>query len=122
MILAGDRGIGMMTAAYTLFAKQGNPILLLFVTFSIFISGVVFPVAILPPAIRLVADALPLTYSLQALRLTMLNGASLQLIVPLMEYMAVACAITVPLGPYLFRRAFNYVRKELSPATDRTTI
>ncbi len=112
LILASNGGIGMMAAAYTLFAKQGNPISLFFSTFSIFISGVVFPVTMLPPSIRLVADALPLTYGLQALRLSMLNGASAQSVAPLIEYLVVACTITIPLGLYLFRRAFNFVRKE----------
>ncbi|MCL5253366.1 MAG: ABC transporter permease [Candidatus Thermoplasmatota archaeon] len=112
LILASNGGIGMMAAAYTLFAKQGNPISLFFSTFSIFISGVVFPVTILPPSIRVIAYALPLTYGLEALRYTMLDGATIQSIMPLIEYLGAACAVTIPLGLYLFRRAFNFVRNE----------
>lgn len=112
LILASNGGIGMMAAAYTLFAKQGNPISLFFSTFSIFISGVVFPVTILPASVRAIAYALPLTYGLEALRFTMLDASSVSTILPLIEYLGIACIVTLPLGLYLFRRAFNFVRNQ----------
>jgi ABC-2 type transport system permease protein len=112
LVLASNVGIGMMAAAYTLFAKQGNPISLFFSTFSVFISGAVFPVTLLPAAIRYISYAIPLTWGLVALRMTMLQGASLQLVSSYTVYLAVACLITIPLGLYAFRRAFDFVRRQ----------
>lgn len=112
LMLASNAGIGMMAAAYTLFAKQGNPISLFFSTFSVFISGVVFPITVLPFAVRLISYAIPLTWGLVALRMTMLQGAPFHLVVNYILYLSAACLITIPLGLYTFRRAFNYVRRQ----------
>jgi len=112
LIIMSNAGIGMMAASYTLFAKRGNPISLFFGTFSTFISGVVFPVTVLPLPLRFVSYALPLTWGLDALRFSMLSGYTVQAILPYLEYLSLACLITVPLGFLLFRKAFNYVRRE----------
>ncbi|MEM3851459.1 MAG: ABC transporter permease [Methanomassiliicoccales archaeon] len=112
LTLASNAGIGMMAAAYTLFAKQGNPISLFFSTFSVFISGVVFPVTVLPFALRIVSYAIPLTWGLVGLRLAMLNAAALPALLPYVEYLGIACAISLPLGFLLFRAAFNFVRRQ----------
>jgi len=42
----------------------------------------------------------------------MLQGASLQLVSSYTVYLAVACLITIPLGLYAFRRAFDFVRRQ----------
>lgn len=45
----------------------------------IFLSGVVYPVSAMPPALRLVARALPLTYTVEGLRLAFVGGPPLAL-------------------------------------------
>ena len=75
--LAAFAALGMFSAASTLVLKRGDPVLWLVATLSWLLGGVFFPVALLPPALQRAAAFLPITHALDALRATLLNGATI---------------------------------------------
>lgn len=103
-------GIGMISAGMILAFKQGDPINWLFVTFTGLLSGVFFPVEVLPPMLKSVAFVLPTTYALVALRETLILNASLSSVSLHVAVMALFSLLTVPVGFVLFRWGFNKAR------------
>ncbi len=117
LLAVSSTGLSLVAAAFILWTKQGNPVALFFATFTQFFAGVLFPVAALPSGIQWLANTVPLTFGLDALRPTLLNGASLASVAPALGWMAVYAAITIPLGLWLFGRALRLTKIEGTVAT-----
>jgi ABC-2 type transport system permease protein len=75
LTVAAYFGLGMLSAAFLLVFKQGNPINLFFGQLAALLSGVYFPVEVLPDWLRAVAAFIPLTYALDVARAAVLGGA-----------------------------------------------
>ena len=76
LTVAAYFGLGMLSAAFLLVFKQGNPINLFFGQLAGLLSGVYFPVEVLPDWLRAVAAFIPLTYALDVARAAVLGGAA----------------------------------------------
>ncbi|MEE8640738.1 MAG: ABC transporter permease [bacterium] len=76
LTVAAYFGLGMLSAAFLLVFKQGNPINLFFGQLAVLLSGVYFPVEVLPDWLRAVAAFIPLTYALDVARSAVLGGAA----------------------------------------------
>jgi ABC-2 type transport system permease protein len=70
-------GLGVLSASYMLVFKRGNPAKWLFLGVSGVVSGVMYPVAVLPTPLRWVARLVPVTYSLEGMRAAILGHASM---------------------------------------------
>jgi ABC-2 type transport system permease protein len=70
-------GMGILSAAYLLLFKRGNPAKWLLLSVSSVAGGMLFPVSILPDWLQMVAHFNPVTYALDAMRAVLLDGASL---------------------------------------------
>lgn len=112
MLMASTFGISMMSAAVVMVTKQGNPISFFFSTFTTLMSGTVFPVTVLPYAVRLVSYALPLTWALDGLRLALLDSASIPQLAHYIAIMGLFDAVTIPLGVGLYKLCYDYVRRK----------
>ncbi|MBM3319530.1 MAG: ABC transporter permease [Candidatus Eisenbacteria bacterium] len=66
--------LGLLAAAFILVLKRGNPVNWFFTSLSRLLGGVYFPVAILPEWLQHVAKIIPLTYSLEGMRMALLSG------------------------------------------------
>jgi ABC-2 type transport system permease protein len=75
--IASFSGIGIISAAFVMVLKKGDPISWLFGGVSTLLAGVFYPVSVLPDWLEPLSRILPLTYALDAMRLTMLQGYSL---------------------------------------------
>jgi ABC-2 type transport system permease protein len=75
--LGAFAAVGLLSAAFALVVKRGDPLLWLFGALSWLLAGVFFPVEMLPPTLQQASRLFPLTYALDALRATLLNGAGL---------------------------------------------
>lgn len=111
-LIASTFGLASLSGAFTMIIKQGNPVSFFFSTFTTLMSGTVFPVAVLPLALRYVSYALPLTWALNGLRDSMLMGASISSIWNIMAALLIFDVILVPLGIFSFRMAFRHARKK----------
>ena len=68
--------IGLFAAAVQVHTQRGGAVLWLLGSLLWLLTGVAFPVSVLPAWLRAVAALIPLKYSLHALRLALLQGAS----------------------------------------------
>jgi len=110
LLILSTLGLAFLSGAFTMIIKQGNPISFFFSTFTTLMTGVVFPVAVIPSFIRGVSYVLPLTWALETLRETMLEGASLPQVAFQLLILAIFDAILLPLGILAFKLAFKKAR------------
>jgi ABC-2 type transport system permease protein len=68
-------GLGILSASYMLLFMRGNPAKWLLLGLSGVLGGMMYPVSVLPHWLQELAWLLPITYSLQGLRLALLGGA-----------------------------------------------
>ncbi len=65
---------GIVSASFTLLFKRGDPFTWLLLGASGLLGGVFYPVAVLPPWLKAVAQFLPITYCLEGMRRALLAG------------------------------------------------
>lgn len=105
-------GIGILSAAIVLLIKRGDPIAWAMGSVSSLLAGVYFPIAVLPGWLESISQFLPLTYALNAMRLAMLQGASLgEVRVDLFALLGFSVVLT-PLALLAFRRALRRARMD----------
>jgi len=112
LLLLTSFGIAAMSGAVVMVTKQGNPIAFFFSTFTALMGNTVFPVTALPWYLKDLSYAIPLTWALQGLRGSLLEGLSFSGLSNIIYVMLVFTLITVPLGLYLYSKAFDKARKD----------
>ncbi len=68
--------LGVVSSSILIVVKRGDPINWFFTGISGILAGTMFPISVLPRWLQIVAQCLPLTHSLEALRRCLLTGAS----------------------------------------------
>ncbi len=108
--------IGILSASFIMVLKKGDPIAWAFGSFSGLLAGVYYPVGVLPDWLQAISRLIPLTYSLEGMRLALLQGYSIQeLWLNLVALLAFA-AVLLPLGLWSFRLAVRRAKMEGSLA------
>ena len=108
--------LGIMAASFTLLFKQGDPFTRLIALGSGLLSGMLFPVELMPTWLQYVAKVLPHTYAIEGMRLATLTGASTAELLPQLMVLGLYAAILVPVGFLVFERAIVRAKKEGSLA------
>jgi ABC-2 type transport system permease protein len=105
-------GIGMMTAVLPLISPEKG-VQLGFIAQGILlvVSGVYYPVDVLPGWMQAVAVISPATYALDGIRAAILDGAGVGAVWHDIWPLAVIGAIAVPLGLEVFRRGERYAKR-----------
>ncbi len=108
--------IGMISAAFIIVLKKGDPIAWVFGSLSTLLAGVYYPVSVLPDWLQGFSAALPLTYALDAARHAVLQGYSLYQV--RFDILSLLCfsAILIPLALFSFRFAVKKAKIEGSLA------
>jgi ABC-2 type transport system permease protein len=75
LVIAAFSGLGLLAAGTTMLVRRINPVAQIVGSLSFFLSGVMYPVSVLPRWLRAVGELLPLTHALAALRGALLVGA-----------------------------------------------
>jgi ABC-2 type transport system permease protein len=70
--------LGITSSSILILVKRGDPINWVFSSVSSLLAGTMFPIAVLPTWLRMVAFCLPLTHSLEAMRKCLLMGAPIR--------------------------------------------
>lgn len=99
--------IGIISAAFVLYFKKGDPIAWLISLFSGFLGSVYFPVEILPISIQKISFLIPVTYALDGLRRAILNGESLGMLVSQVTILFIFCLVLFPLSIFIFKYALR---------------
>jgi ABC-2 type transport system permease protein len=102
---------GVASAAFVLVFKRAEPLGWLVDVTLFMLAGVYFPVEVIPPALRVFAYLLPLSYALEGLRFALMRGASLD---ELWRYVLILLGFNVLLLPasvIALRWALAHVRR-----------
>ena len=104
-------GIGLMSAGIIMVTKKGDPVGWIFTTLTGLLSGVFYPVSVLPSYLRAISFVLPPTYAMHALRKALLVGASFHSVEKQIFILVAMSLVTVPAGILTFRWGFNEARR-----------
>jgi ABC-2 type transport system permease protein len=102
--------VGMISAAFIVVFKRGDPLLWLFGSGSWLLGGVMYPTDVLPHWLRPVAELLPITHALRGLRSTLLGGAPLATVASDLAFLAVFAAVVLPASVAVFEFGLRRAR------------
>jgi ABC-2 type transport system permease protein len=110
LVLASFVGLGLLTAGSTMLVRRTNPVGLLLGSLSYFVSGVMYPVTVLPGWLQTLGHLLPLTHALAVLRGGFLMGASPSAVRGNLVALAAFAAVLIPAGVATFGYALHRAR------------
>jgi ABC-2 type transport system permease protein len=105
-------GIGVLSAAFILYLKRGDPITYLVTSGSALLGGVLYPPEAMPPLLEWGSRLLPVTYGLRALRRALLLDAPWSDLWPDIWALILFAVVLLPLGILAFRVAIRKARQE----------
>jgi ABC-2 type transport system permease protein len=103
---------GVLSASAVMWLKRGDPLAWLLGGFGSIIGGAYFPIDVMPKWMQGVALLMPITYSLDALRQTMLRGHSVPMVARPLAILAGMVVVLLPLSVALFVAAVQKGRRE----------
>jgi ABC-2 type transport system permease protein len=110
LVLAAFIGLGLFTAGGTMLVRHTNPVAVIFGSLSVFLSGVLYPLSVLPAWLRAAGHLLPLTHVLIVLRGAFLTGASPAAVRGSLAALAIFAAVLIPAGTATFAYALRRAR------------
>ncbi len=110
--LVSFSSIGIIAASFVMVLKRGDPIAWFFNTLSGLLGGVYYPIDVMPGWMRWLAGWLPITYALQAMRLALLQGASIKSLLPQLLILAAFSLVLFPLSLLAFQYAVRRAKLE----------
>ncbi len=105
-------GIGILSAAFIIYLKRGDPITYVVSSASALFGGVFYPTEDMGRIVGFASKFLPITYALRALRRSLLTGAKFTDLIPDIAILALFAAVLVPIGALAFRLAVKKARQE----------
>ena len=110
LIIAAFSGLGLLAAATTMLVRRLNPVAMVIGSLSFFLSGVMYPVTVLPAWLRAVGQVLPLTHALAVLRGALLVGSSLGELRSSLLALLIFAGLLAPVGAAMFAFALRRAR------------
>lgn len=115
VLLAGSIsfiGFGIVAAILPLlFPEKGSQMTHVIISILLLVSGVYYPISVLPPALRFFATYSPATYVLEGTRAALLDGAPIPALWQSIAPLIVIGVIAIPGGLWLFRMAEKYAKR-----------
>ncbi len=105
-------GIGVMAAAFVMYFKRGEVLVMLISSASALLGGVFFPTGSLPGLIRPLSAVLPIAWTTDGVRRALLAGEGIGALVTHIQVLAIFAAVLLPLGLWIFRLALRAARRE----------
>jgi ABC-2 type transport system permease protein len=105
-------GIGMMTAVLPLISpEKGTQLGFVAQGVLLVVSGVYYPVSVLPEWMQWISVISPATYALDGLRDAIIDGAGVTAMWPDIWPLIIIGMVSIPLGLEVFRRGERYAKK-----------
>jgi ABC-2 type transport system permease protein len=104
--------LGIVSGAFILMFKKGTPINWFIYNFSRFLGGVFYPISVLPGWLQKLSYLLPITHSLEGIRLAMIQGRSLIDLKAQVLALLIFNAVLLPLSLLFFNLAFRIARRD----------
>ena len=103
--------LGIVSAAFILVWKRGDPLSLVISWASTLLAGVYYPVEVLPSWLRTAAAFFPLTHALEAFRAAVLNGASIRENAQSLAALGIFAIVLTPLALFAFSAAVAWSKR-----------
>jgi ABC-2 type transport system permease protein len=103
---------GVLSAAAIVWLKKGDPITWILGGFGTILGGAYFPVDVMPGWMQKLSFLVPVTYSLDALRLTMLKGGTIAAAAKPITVLAGMAILLLPASVAIFTAAVRKGRRE----------
>lgn len=103
--------LGLLSAAFVLVAKRGDPFSYLLDAASYLLSGVIYPVSVLPHWLRMAADLLPCTWALEGLRAAGLGHADIRQLLPTWGALLLFSAVLWPASAWALHAARSHIER-----------
>jgi len=110
LAIFANAGLGFINASFVLVTKRTSPLARLLDLVTNLLAGVYYPIEVLPYWLRAFGRLLPATYSLDALRRTMLQGASLIDVGQDLLALAGFTVVLLPIGFVAFHYAVRWAK------------
>src|SRR5262249_39461218 len=102
--------LGIFASGFIVLFKQGDPVTNAISGLSWLLSGVLYPREILPLWVQKAASFLPMTHTLESMRLALLTGATALELDGSIVYLGAFSAIGIPVAVMWFRWAVGRAR------------
>ena len=106
-------GFGIMAAVLPLlFPERGAQMTNVVQALLLLISGVYYPVTVMPGWVQTLAWLSPATYALEGIRQAILQGAPLRTLLDTMGLLLAMGVLAIPAGVWIFSRAERYAKRK----------
>jgi len=112
LTLLSSAGIGILTASFIVYFKRGDPINFLLSGATSLFGGGFFPVETLPPWLQVFSKWVPLYWSLEVVRGSLLQGKDLGQLRKELFVLAILTVTLLPLGVFASRFAIRRAKRE----------
>jgi len=102
---------GIVSAAFTIVFKRGDPVVMFISQIAYVFSGVFFPIAIFPAWLQVISYLLPFTYAIRALRGALMGGASLVDLALDVAILLGFAVVMIPLSIWALRYAIRRMKE-----------
>ena len=102
--------LGILAAALQLAIQKGSALVWLLGSGIWFMTGTLFPVAALPKPLQVAAELIPITHSLDGMRLALLQGANFAVLAPEIAILGVFSLILLPFSVLVFSYTLRRAR------------
>jgi ABC-2 type transport system permease protein len=110
LVIGAFSGLGLLAAGTTMLVRRLNPVAMIIGSLSFFLSGVLYPVSVLPTWLRALAQLLPLTHALTVLRGALLVGAGPAALADSFLALLAFAGVLAPVGAVVFAYALRRAR------------
>jgi ABC-2 type transport system permease protein len=105
-------GLGIMAAVLPLlYTERGAQMTYVISSALLLVSGVYYPVSVLPGWMQVIGTVSPANYALDSIRGAVMNGRNLVDLWPSVWPLLIIGAVTIPLGLAVFQRAERYAKR-----------
>jgi ABC-2 type transport system permease protein len=110
LTLAIYSAFGILSAAFILLTKRGDPFSSLFIQLSNLLAGALFPIILLPGPLQVLARFIPTYWGLQGIRGALLTSVPPAALIEELAALLVFNALLLPLSLWAFGRAVRFCR------------
>ena len=104
--------LGILSASFIMVFKKGDPVGWLIMGLSWFIGGVYYPIRVLPVFLQKLSYLLPITHSLEGIRLTLLKGYSFMQVKDSLIALLIFSLVMIPVSVLAFKFAVNRAKRD----------
>ncbi len=114
LLIVSHMAIGVLSAGVIMKTKQGNPLTWAFSWMTQLVSGVFYPLGLLPWYLEWIGKLFPLTYSLDGIRLCLQSCQDLSSPAVFSDAVSLIIFIIVatPIALYVFKKGYDAARKD----------